>query len=379
MATAGRPRPLLRACLPLARWALALAVLGVACGYVIIPELRQAHLSELSRIGIPWLVAGGLLQAASQFCFSLLTRCLLPADGPGLPTVMRVDLSCAALAHVVPAGSAASAALGYRMFTSRGVRPKDMCFILATQGPGSSIVLNLLLWLALIISIPVTGFHRIYLAAAIAGLIGLTLASVLLWALLRREERTVRLIRAAGRPIPWVGADSAERAVRGFADSVRNFTGDRRQMRAALRWATANWLLQAAALWCFVAALGHYVNPVVLFAAFGMANVAAALPLTPSGLGVIEGTLPLLLGGNGVTAATAALAVLGWRVVSFWLPIPVGAAAYASLHLPWRAGARAASRPGQELAPGAAAPAAAGAAPRPAAGAAALPAAGSAG
>ena len=43
----------------------------------------------------------------------------------------------------------------------------------------------------------------------------------------------------------------------------------------AVRWAAANWLLQAAALWCFVASLGHYVDPAVLFAAFGIANVAA--------------------------------------------------------------------------------------------------------
>jgi uncharacterized membrane protein YbhN (UPF0104 family) len=317
----------------LLRCALALGVLAVSLDRFILPELRQAHLSELSRIGAGWLIAGGLLQCASQFCFSLLTYCLLPGGGPGLATVVRIDLSCAALAHAVPAGSAASAALGYRMFTSRGVRRSDMCFVLATQGPGSSIVLNLLLWVALVISIPLTGFHSIFLAAGAAGFAGLLLAAGLVYAVTRREEQTLRLAHAAGALIPRVGADAAERPVRAFAASVRGFTRDRRRMRAALRWAAANWLLQAAALWCFVASLGHYVNPVVLFAAFGIANVAAALPLTPGGLGVIEGTLPLLLAGSGVTTGAAALAVIGWRLVSFWLPIPAGAAAYASLHL----------------------------------------------
>jgi len=105
-------------------------------------------------------------------------------------------------------------------------------------------------------------------------------------------------------------------------------------MRRSLLWAAANWLVEAASLWCFVGSFGHYADPVLLFAAFGIANVAAALPLTPSGLGVIEVTLPLLLAGNGVTKGVATLAVIGWRLVSFWLPIPFGAAAYLSLRLP---------------------------------------------
>jgi len=72
----------------------------------------------------------------------------------------------------------------------------------------------------------------------------------------------------------------------------------------------------------------------VLFSAFGIANVAAAVPVTPSGLGVIEAALPLLLAGNGITRGVATLAVIGWRLVNFWLPIPFGAGAYLSLVVP---------------------------------------------
>jgi hypothetical protein len=37
----------------------------------------------------------------------------------------------------------------------------------------------------------------------------------------------------------------------------------------------------------------------------------------------------------------ATLGVLGWRLVNFWLPIPVGAAAYVSLKVPRGAGLKA--------------------------------------
>lgn len=68
-----------------------------------------------------------------------------------------------------------------------------------------------------------------------------------------------------------------------------------------------------------------------LLVAFGLANVLAALPITPRGLGVVEGVLIPSLVGFGAASGTATVAVIGWRLISFWLPIPLGGLAYASL------------------------------------------------
>ncbi len=112
-------------------------------------------------------------------------------------------------------------------------------------------------------------------------------------------------------------------------------------MLESLTWAALNWLLDAASLWCFVAAFGRIANPVELFAAYGIANVAGALPVTPAGLGVVDSVTPLLLVSFGVTRNVATLGVLGWRLVNFWMPIPAGAIAYVSLKVPRGAGLRA--------------------------------------
>ena len=48
-------------------------------------------------------------------------------------------------------------------------------------------------------------------------------------------------------------------------------------------WAAANWLLDAASLWVFVAAFGHVISPVDLLTAYGLANILAAMPITPGG------------------------------------------------------------------------------------------------
>ena len=315
------------------RCGLTLGVLAIIGDFFILPQLRRTQPSLLAHLGAGWLVSGTLLAGASLLCYSLLTRSLLPPRILTLGTVVRADLACTALCHSVPGGSAASAALGYRLFTRRGVKPQDMCFVLACQGPGASVVLNVLLWAALAVAIPVTGFQRAYLAAGIAGSGVLVLAGGLCLLIARGEERAVRLARAAGGRIPRVTAERAERPVRAFTAAARSFCRDRRRMRRALLWAAAYWLLQAGSLWCFAASLGYYLDPVVVFAAFGVASVAAALPLTPAGLGVVEVTLPLLMTAGGITAGAATVAVLGWRLVSYWLPIPAGGIAYASLHL----------------------------------------------
>jgi hypothetical protein len=70
-----------------------------------------------------------------------------------------------------------------------------------------------------------------------------------------------------------------------------------------------------------------------LAVAYGAANIASAIPLTPGGLGVIEVTLVAITVGFGAPRATAVLAVLGYRIVNFWLPLIPGAVAYIRLRL----------------------------------------------
>ncbi len=106
---------------------------------------------------------------------------------------------------------------------------------------------------------------------------------------------------------------------------------DRSLTRRAVGWAAANWLLDAASLWVFVAAFSHFISPVDLLMAYGLANILAAIPITPGGLGVVEFVLVSMITGFGPTAGEALSGVLAYRAVNFWLPIPFGGLAYASL------------------------------------------------
>jgi uncharacterized protein (TIRG00374 family) len=71
----------------------------------------------------------------------------------------------------------------------------------------------------------------------------------------------------------------------------------------------------------------------VLLAAYGAGTLLGQLPLTPGGLGLVEGTVTVLLVTLGVDHSAAVLAVIGWRVFEFWLPIPIGWTCYLVLRV----------------------------------------------
>jgi uncharacterized protein (TIRG00374 family) len=331
-----RPRSRWRAAVPAPlRHGILIFLVVVVVEYLVVPELIGAsrNVHYLEKLNVGWLAAGVGFEAASLFTYALLTWTVLPHHRPSISRLFRIDLSTTAVAHTVPGGSAASAGLGYRLLTTNGVTGTDAAFTMAIQGIGSAVVLNVMLWLALVVSIPLAGFHTIYIVVALLGMIALAFFGVLVLLLTRGEDPAARFVRRVGELLPRVRPDRFEETFRHISDSLRTLATNRDRLRSALVWAAANWLLDAAALWAFLAALGRYVNPIELLAAYGIANVLAAIPITPGGLGFVEASLPLLLASFGVTKNVALLGVLGWRIVNFWLPIPIGAASYLSLRL----------------------------------------------
>ena len=312
-----------------------LAVLVIVVEYLVVPQLVGASrsLDLLAGMQPGWVVAGVLLEAAALFCYAVLTRTVLPGDRPRLNRLFRITLASTGASHAVPGGGVAGSGVAVKLLTADGVPAADAGFVVAAGGLWSAVVLNVLLWVALLASIPLSGVQPLYALVAVLGLLAMIGAGVLIYASTRGEERGVRVVRWLGGHIRGVGADRLEQAVRRGSEVVRRLAGSRSVLGRATLWAALKWLLDAASLGAFLAALGHPVHPVKLFVAYGIGNVLGAVPVVPGGLGIVEASTASLLTGFGVPAAVATLAVLGWRLVSFWLPIPVGGVAYASLRL----------------------------------------------
>jgi len=304
---------------------------------LVVPQIAGTRNSWHLLVGVDnaWLLVAVLLEAASLGVYALLSRALLPrAERPGYATVLGIDLSTMAASHVVPAGSAVGLGLGYRMLTRAGVSGPAAVFAKATQAVGSAVVLNLILWIALLVSIPLHGFSPVYGPIALAGLVLLTIAAVLLALVLRGHDRVSDVVaRLLGR-LPKLSEAGVRAAVQSSAGHLRAFTADRRRLALTFVFAAANWLLDAAALWACVRAFGHTLGPDGLLVPYGIAAVLAALPITPAGLGIVEASLIPALVGFSTPRGIAILGVLAWRAITFLLPIPIGGLSYLLLQRP---------------------------------------------
>src|SRR5579863_3190204 len=189
---------------PLRRTVL-LFILLLIIEYLVVPELVGASkdLYLLGQVNAAWLSAGLILEGLSLFCYAILTKVLLPpGPKPSLSILFRIDLSAAAVAHVIPAGTLGTAALGFKLFTDEGISGNDAGVMMAAKGIGSTVVLNVLLWVSLVISIALAGFHPIYVTVAVTGAVVLLAIGALAFGITRGARRASRILRAVGDKIP---------------------------------------------------------------------------------------------------------------------------------------------------------------------------------
>lgn len=319
---------------PPLRWTVAIIVLLFVLEYVLLPDIANAgrSLYLLGRVNVIGLFVGVILEFAALVSYAELTRTMLSPDAPKRSVLFRVNMSSLAVSHVVPGGTAPGTAVGYRLLTELGVPSGSAAFALATQGVGSAVVLNVIFFFSLLISIPLTGqTNPLYGFAAIAGLILFALFAGTVVLLTRGQRQALERLHGLAEKVPFVNAGKVTELVQTIADRLRILLRDRPLLVRALQWAALNWLFDAASLWVFLLAFGHLVSPVDLLVAYGLANILAVIPITPSGLGVVEGVLIPTLVGFHVPKTVAILAVLSYRLVNFWLPIPAGGGAYLSL------------------------------------------------
>ena len=299
----------------------------------LIPGFRKA-VTELSQVEPALLVVGLALQLLALFSYSLLTRAAMgPGDhGVSIWRLFRIQLSTKSVGNILPGGSAASSALGYRLLRLSGVEGPDAGFALATAGLGSAVVLNLILWMGLIASIPGQGVNAAYGTAAIVGIIVMVVAAALIVGIIDGQGRAERALRwLAGRF--RFDEDRAADVLKHLGSRLQGLAADRKLLVRVLVWASINWLLDAASLWVFLSAFGETMPPDALIIAFGLANIMAVVPITPGGLGIVESIFIPTLVGFGATRSGATLGVLSYRIAQYWLPILLGAISYLSLRV----------------------------------------------
>lgn len=299
--------------------------------FFVIPQIGGARdaLSAIGSVDPLLLGLAAVLEGLALLVYAWLTVLLLPAEvRPPIGLAFGTVMASTGVNHVVPGGAATTAAVNFRLLGHAGVPKEPLGIALGTQAIGSALVLNMLLWLGLIVSIPASGFHPIYASAAAVGAVLMAAAAAIVLGLRRGRDQTAdRLASMVGR-LPFVNEASVRSVVIHTSDQIDALFSDRRRLITVLALAAANWLFDAAALYVTLTAFGPGPGLAGLLVAYGLANVMAVIPISPGGLGVIEAIMIPTLVGFGVVATQASVAVVAYRLLNYWAPIPLGALSY---------------------------------------------------
>ena len=101
--------------------------------------------------------------------------------------------------------------------------------------------------------------------------------------------------------------------------------------------AAATRMFDYASLVAALVAFDAHARPADVLLAFVVSQALAIVPITPGGVGFVDAGLTAMLVLIGIPADTALIGTLLYRLFSFWLPIPIGAFAWAG----WRISRRA--------------------------------------
>lgn len=281
-----------------------------AVEYGVLPSLMTARhdIGLMGGASMAIMCAALAVEGASLAAYTAMTRAVTPREVRlGWGRQLGIDLTGYGVSHVVPGGTATAAALRVRMMARSGVPAPVAVTTAMVQVTLADLVLVACYITGVALIVPRVASQPALVVLAAVG------ATVLVLALV------------AGRELRRRPAGSAP------VEQLRQLLDDERQRSRALAWAAANWAFDVACLWLCLAAYGELVHPGVVLVAYGVANLLGLLPVTPGGLGIVEGVLIPFAIGLGVDGAVAVLGVLSWRVLQFWLPVPVAAVAYASV------------------------------------------------
>ena len=307
---------------------LAVALVGL---YFIWPQLVQFFdaVPGLRTIKWFWFALMVLLEIACLACYWGMMR--VTVHEPRWFVVATTQMASAAFSRIVPGGAASGGAVSYQMLTKAGhPTARTVTGLTATTLLSTAVLFTLpvLAVPAILGGAPVDPslVHTLEIGVAIAALI------VGAGALMLFTDRPLRwigglvqrvLVRLRKAKPPRPGLPDRLVAER---DLVKDTLGDK--WWVALPCSAGNWLFDFAALLAALAAVGATPRPSLVLLGYVVAALLGVIPLTPGGLGFVEVGLAATLGLAGVGIAEATTAVLAYRLISFWLPMPAGLLAY---------------------------------------------------
>jgi uncharacterized membrane protein YbhN (UPF0104 family) len=335
---------------------LAAAALAVRVLFDSSDELLTAA-DTLSSVSAGWVVVAILSEVLSYVMRGASTAVVLRRGGGGVGTMTlgAATLAGDAAAYCLPFGFAASGVVMVGVLRRRGVSVAVAGWMFAVCSVSYVGAVTVLTIVAVQIpgnGGPVPGLQSVSigLLAALA-LIGAGYVALRRPAVRRRMARPlegtrVALTRWRARPV-W-GSRRFGRILGRVGTPIMGWWRDwSRQLRTIRLTPAAGVAAFALMMLCWVADVAvlalaflalHTTPPWTgLLLAYCAGQIAASMPVTPGGIGVVEGSITLALVAFGGDGTITLAAVLLYRLITYWGCIPAGGLAWLVLRATSRA------------------------------------------
>jgi uncharacterized protein (TIRG00374 family) len=324
---------------PVVRFLLGIGVVAVAVWVLSSHRSELSGFSQVFRtIKWRWIPPALGVELASFACFAAVQYEFLKTGGLAapVPALLKMTIASQAITNSLPGGSAFSAVYGFRWFRRFGADDTLAAWSLVGTLVASSVSLSLVATAGLALAtgegasldlIPViVGVFLVTVAVGALFIFERPLSVVVTWGL--RASR-----KLVGRPRGDVAVE-----IQRIVHLVTAVRLRRRQIVAIVLWGSANWLFDCACFAMMFLAVDSSIPWKGLLLAYGAGQLAANLPITPGGLGVVEGSITIALVAFGGAHNSTVDAVLLYRVISFWLVLLVGWVLWGELALQVRRG-----------------------------------------
>jgi uncharacterized protein (TIRG00374 family) len=316
-----------------ARWSVgrvAFLAISAICLYLFAPSIADVF-SAYDRLGDVepiWLLPAVVCAIGSFACVWAVQAIALGTRD--WFSIVTTQLAGNAFNRITPGGGATGTALQANMLADAGFDVAHAATALTVQSVLSSAAIVALPVFALPFVIAGTQVPDGLLQAFWIGIPVFLLMAAIGFALFVADRPLLLL----GHVVAWVqcklrrgAAMDRELGARLIEsrDLIRREIGPRWEI--AVGASLARWLFEYGVLVSTLCGLSANPNPALVLLAFVVASVLGLLPFTPGGLGFVEAGLAATLAVAGISTGDALVATLVYRLLTFWLPIPLGGVA----------------------------------------------------
>jgi uncharacterized membrane protein YbhN (UPF0104 family) len=282
-----------------------------------------------------WMPVAVFAEFLSYAALSSLQRRLLRSGHVRIPAggMLGITVAASAIQYSFPGGGVLYLAYLFRQFRRWGADDLLAGWVLLAFNLVTFVALALISAAGLLVAFGIGSTYNL-----VEVVLGTVAASALLCIIVLERARLVphvtRAVALSQRLFHWPhrGEDPAG-VVGGWTRELGAVSPSRAVWARCFVMGLASWIADLSCLVLSFFAVGVGVPWRGLLLAYGAGQLAAILPITPGGLGAVEGSLTVALVTFGGGAESTVAAVLLYRLVSFWLVLPVGWACWGVLAL----------------------------------------------